>query len=117
MTYLPGCWDCSAAGHVDAGEDHLTAAKRELVEEIGVQAADLTEVGYYRFQNTYQGRQIDRFVRTYRTIVPGSQRLTLQPDEVAEVQWFTVAECRDLVRNHPELCTEGLAETINRHYF
>lgn len=34
----PGCWESSCSGHVDAGEDYLTAAVRELAEEIGVVA-------------------------------------------------------------------------------
>src|SRR5271154_1139776 len=31
----PGCWDASCTGHVDAGEDYLIAARRELGEELG----------------------------------------------------------------------------------
>jgi 16S rRNA (adenine1518-N6/adenine1519-N6)-dimethyltransferase len=33
---FPGCWDSSAAGHVDAGEDYFACAKRELREELGL---------------------------------------------------------------------------------
>jgi 16S rRNA (adenine1518-N6/adenine1519-N6)-dimethyltransferase len=36
----PGKWDSSAAGHLDAGEDYLTAAQREIVEELGPAASD-----------------------------------------------------------------------------
>jgi len=32
----PGLWDTSSAGHVDSGEDYLTAANRELKEELGI---------------------------------------------------------------------------------
>ena len=35
---LPGVWDSSAAGHLNAGEDYLPAAVRELEEELGLQA-------------------------------------------------------------------------------
>ena len=41
----PARWDSSAAGHVDAGEDYLTAAQRELQEELGIEAPPLTPVG------------------------------------------------------------------------
>jgi len=34
----PGCWDSSCSGHLDSGEDYVTAAIRELEEEIGVVA-------------------------------------------------------------------------------
>ncbi|MFM2381971.1 MAG: hypothetical protein RLZZ76_738 [Candidatus Parcubacteria bacterium] len=33
---MPGRWDNSAAGHVDAGEDYSRAVLREAEEEIGV---------------------------------------------------------------------------------
>ena len=35
---LPGVWDSSAAGHLNAGEDYLPAAVRELEEELGLRA-------------------------------------------------------------------------------
>lgn len=41
----PARWDSSAAGHVDAGEDYLTAARRELQEELGIEAPPLTSIG------------------------------------------------------------------------
>ena len=34
----PSVWDSSAAGHVDAGEEYDDAARRELREELGVEA-------------------------------------------------------------------------------
>jgi 16S rRNA (adenine1518-N6/adenine1519-N6)-dimethyltransferase len=36
----PGKWDSSAAGHLDSGETYLEAARRELVEELGLPEAD-----------------------------------------------------------------------------
>ena len=34
----PGSWDSSAAGHLDAGEDYASAAAREMIEELGLEA-------------------------------------------------------------------------------
>lgn len=44
----PGCWGSSTAGHLDHGEDYVTAAARELEEELGlrkVKAESLELVG------------------------------------------------------------------------
>jgi 16S rRNA (adenine1518-N6/adenine1519-N6)-dimethyltransferase len=41
---FPGRWDSSAAGHVDAGEDYLECARREVKEEIGLDCS-LSKIG------------------------------------------------------------------------
>ena len=41
----PGRWDSSAAGHVDSGETYLEAARRELGEELGIEAPRLERIG------------------------------------------------------------------------
>ena len=45
----PGCYDISSAGHVQAGDDFLPAALRELSEELGIaaQPQDLTFIGFH----------------------------------------------------------------------
>jgi isopentenyldiphosphate isomerase len=37
---FPGAWDVSAAGHISAGETSITAAKKELAEELGLECAE-----------------------------------------------------------------------------
>ncbi len=41
----PSLWGSSAAGHLDAGEDAETAARRELKEELGIEEAKLIPIG------------------------------------------------------------------------
>ena len=33
----PGVWDSSVSGHLDSGEGYLSAARREMVEEMGIE--------------------------------------------------------------------------------
>ena len=42
----PGVWDSSAAGHLDAGEDYETAARRELREELGITDTPLIQLAH-----------------------------------------------------------------------
>ena len=39
----PGLWDTSAAGHVDFGESYEESARRELVEELGIDYSEPLE--------------------------------------------------------------------------
>ena len=40
----PGVWDSSVSGHLDAGESYLDAARREMVEEMGIEDVEPQEV-------------------------------------------------------------------------
>lgn len=116
MTLYPGRWDCSAAGHVDQGEDYLAAAKRELAEEVGIAGAELNELGYYRTHGSFEGRQLNRFNKAYKAVVPSETKLSLQAEEVAATKWFTPDEFKQLAGRHPDQVTDGIVEIYERFY-
>lgn len=110
---FPGCWDNSAAGHVDEGEDYLVAAKRELLEELGIEA-DLEEASYYRAYSEDRDRKLDRFTKIYTAVISHDSKFILQPSEVAEVKWLSVDDLLDLVRSRPDSVTDGLIQACER---
>jgi 16S rRNA (adenine1518-N6/adenine1519-N6)-dimethyltransferase len=113
----PGRWDNSAAGHVDAGETYLVAARRELAEEIGLSGVRLKEIEHYYEEARFKDMLLNEWNRLYRVSVAGtSLDLALQADEVEEVRWFTRDELRDLLANRPDQLTHGLRHAIARHY-
>jgi len=63
----PGKWDTSVGGHVDAGEDLITAAKRETEEEMGITGIELVHL--YDFK--YRSEKESEDVRTYRAVYDG----------------------------------------------
>ncbi len=77
-----GRLDHSAAGHVDAGESYLEAAKRELEEELGVVNVELKEVGFCS-SNEASGKIKHKFKVFQHQGNPGK----LNPEEVAGVFW------------------------------
>ncbi len=112
---FPNCWDNSAAGHVDAGEDYIVAAKRELFEEVGMLADELEEIGNY-YSDSVQGDMILKgFNRVYK-IVTDEAPTEVQNDEVAEVKWFTLEEVKKLIKQHPDKVTDGLVDVMQRYY-
>lgn len=112
----PGCWDDSAGGHVDKGEDYLQAAKRELYEEIGIKTDGLEEMGgYYSENETPDGVLLKRFNKVYRVFTKADD-FDLEESEVSEVRWFTLAEIKGMLINRPDEITDGINDIINRYY-
>lgn len=102
-----GCYDISAAGHVDAGEgaeDHYRqAALRELSEELGIraEAAQLHYVGKRRVHHvsgkdhSFKDEELS-YVFIYEETV-NENELTLQASEVESVRWMEYEAVRDAV--------------------
>lgn len=102
----PGNYDISSAGHVDAGDEILESALRELQEELGIQATkeELMEVGTHRgqFEAVFHGRLFkdNELSTVYLYQKPVDiEKLTLQESEVSEVIWMDFAECREKIRD------------------
>jgi 8-oxo-dGTP pyrophosphatase MutT (NUDIX family) len=89
----PGAHDCLAGGVVDAGENPLEAAHRELREELGVDA-ELHPVltRWYRDSATH-------FLAFVHEAWWDGTPLTLQPSEVADGWWEDATTLRDRLRD------------------
>lgn len=111
----PGCWDSSAAGHVDSGEVYEEAAERELYEELGV-VTSLEEVKHYPSEGKFDWRILKRFNKLYTGVIAPETSFTLQEDEVSDVRWVTRAELQDLLLHHPDQVADGLKEVYEILY-
>ncbi len=80
----PGVWDASCSGHVDAGEDYTTAARRELGEEIGLHEPGPLEPLFKLSPCAETGQE---FIQVYRTRADGP--FTLHPQEIDDGRWIT----------------------------
>jgi len=114
VSTFPNCWDHSAAGHVDVGETYEQAAARELQEEIGL-TGDLQEMGYWKTNEKFGDRILNRFNKAYRVKVDDPD-LALQASEVTEVKWFTPQEIKQLIADYPNQVAAGLVDVMERFY-
>lgn len=104
---FPGKFDTSSAGHIQAGDEPLESALRELKEELGIHAVpeDLQFAGKFpiSFAKEFHGKMFRdeeiAFVYIYDHPVE-IDRLTLQKEEVEEVQWFDLEETYQQCRQH-----------------
>lgn len=105
---FPGCYNISAAGHIDAGDGYVESALRELKEELGliVFEEELEECMVRRVanKNIFRGKEfIDNQVsKVYRLIRDDLEidKLSLQKEEVEEVIWMDYDACIDAVKKN-----------------
>ena len=96
---FPGKLDTSSAGHIQAGDEPLESALRELKEELGISATpeQLHFAGTFpiSFAKEFHGKMFRdeeiAFVYIYQEPV-NTAELVLQTEEVEEVQWFDLEE-------------------------
>ncbi len=119
-TRFPLRWANTCCGHPLPGETPSTAAARRLMEEIGVEEVQLTEVGVYSYyaEDPATGRVEYEYDHVLLGDVPAATRLLVDPDEVAEVRWTSVEELSEALREDLRSYAPwlpGVTERLIRH--
>lgn len=111
LASLPGRWDSSAAGHVDAGEEYLEAAERELSEEVQITNIELKELGLLYLDEKDEPEKIKkRFQMIYTGHYDGE--VTADSEDVSEVRWISLKELAQWMEEKPEEFTEGFLRSF-----
>lgn len=109
---FPGCLDVSCAGHMTAGEDFLSTARRELSEELGlsVREEDLIYLHSQQVGGDYvfHGRPFRNYeinhVYLLRPDFP-LEGLRFQEEEIAGLEWQDICLIRErLAAGSKEYC-------------
>jgi len=89
--YMDGRWAAAAAGHVERGETAYDAARRETLEELGVDEVELEfELTMQRTRHDLAiDERVDFFfsARSWR----GEPRV-VEPHKCAEIRWWPLAD-------------------------
>ena len=96
---FPGLWDISVAGHISAGESVLSAAKREVFEELGVTISEteLFKIGTRIHQITHKnGIQDNEHHQVFICELKDSiENLSIQEEEVEAIKLFNLSTLKD----------------------
>ncbi|MDP4132865.1 MAG: NUDIX domain-containing protein [Bacillota bacterium] len=91
LEILPGKWAITGGSAVK-GEDQIAAAKRELLEEVGITADD----DELELLKKYRGKNDFVYVYVLRKNAE-IHKIKMQPEEVQAVKWVTVKELKHMV--------------------
>ena len=97
----PGVWDVSVAGHVKFNENIKKAAKRETLEETGINinTKDLLKIGVYRSINIHPTAIDKEFFHTYiLKIDKNSINLDYKNNEVDDLKFISIEEMESLIK-------------------
>ena len=109
---IPKRWDQSAAGHVDEGEDYVTAARRELQEEVGIADIRLKKITKFYAEEIDDSVLKKRFNVLYRATYDGP--ITFEPEEISEVKWVSPEELEKWMQNRPQDFTTGFLNSYKQ---
>ena len=65
----PGKWDTAVGGHIDFGEDTMTALRREASEELGITDFEPVSLPPYIFESSREREMVNPF-RTVVDVIP-----------------------------------------------
>lgn len=112
---FPGLWDLSVAGHIPTGQDSVSCAAAEVMEEIGYMLPKKVQLRDFRFMFSFRNQisLSDTFIENqfydffiYNVGQLDLSDIRLQPEEVEQVKWATAFEIKTLA-------SEGLMHPRN----
>ena len=108
-------WNDAASGHVDAGEEYLSTAIRELQEETGIQVSEdeIERIDYFFLKEGPAGHQTGRFHTVYKVVYDGE--VDADNDEVEAFRWISPAALSKELDEKPETFTGGFTK-LARNY-
>ena len=121
-----GLWDISVAGHISSGQDALSAATREINEEVSVNLGFNVEVKEFRFMYSFRKQQIfrDDFIENqfYDFFVLRQQGLNkdsikFQASEVQDIKFVSISELNELRNTNQLVPRDEVYDVLSEYLF
>lgn len=114
--HTPGLWANTCCTHPHWDENPATCATRRLTEELGISGLNLVHRGIIEYRADVGGDMIEHEVVDLFTAQANRDlTMTLNPDEVAEIAWVTIADLHLQVAADPDQFTPWLSIYLAEH--
>ena len=113
-------WDISVAGHISSGQDSLSAAAREINEEVSINLGYRVDIKEFRYMYSFRKMQVfsnemvenqyyDFFILRKSNIA--IDNIKYQESEVQNIKFCSMSELREMINNNqivdrPEVYSE-----------
>lgn len=104
-----GMWDISVAGHISTGQDSLSAAAREINEEVSVNLEYNIDIKDFRYMYSFRKEQkysedfIERQFYDFFILRKNDlsiDKIKFQESEVQAIKFCSMSELRDIIDNN-----------------
>ena len=102
-------WDISVAGHISTGQDSLSAAAREINEEVSVNLGYNIDIKDFRYMYSFRKEQkysedfIERQFYDFFILRKNDlsiDKIKFQESEVKAIKFCSMSELRDIIDNN-----------------
>lgn len=121
-----GMWDISVAGHISTGQDSLSAAKREINEEVSVNLGYTVDIKDFRFMFSYRTQEkinenyMDRQYHDFFILRKNGLKeedIKIQESEVEKVKFVDVSELNNMIENKEVVERDALYKELMDYLF
>lgn len=122
----PRMWDISVAGHISAGQDSLSAAAREINEEVCVMLGYRTEIKDFRYMYSFRKEQKfrDDFIERQfydffilRTSGIDDKTLYFQEEEVQAVKFVDLVDIQRMIEKKEIVDRPEIYQVLFKYLF
>lgn len=102
-------WDISVVGHISTGQDSLSAAAREINEEVSINLGYNVDIKDFRYMYSFRKEQkfsgdfferqfYDFFILRKNDLI--IENIKIQKSEVQNIKFCSMAELREMIKNN-----------------
>ncbi|MCI8760350.1 MAG: NUDIX domain-containing protein [Clostridia bacterium] len=121
-----GLWDISVTGHITTGQDSLSAAKREINEEVSVNIGYRVDIKDFRYMFSYRKEEkvseehmdrqfYDFFILREEDLEIGN--IKVQESEVEQVKFVDMSELNSMIENKEIVERDAIYKELMNYLF